>query len=1123
MNNFGFISNADCCRGPIGPPGPKGTIGPQGATGPQGEVGPQGIKGDTGSIGPQGEVGPQGIKGDIGPTGVCESVIDYMSREYKNNCTLSFKQDIPYDIPILPNDDCDIISSVNVSDDNKCFTIENTTDKCAIYNVMADLQTIDAVSGKFCSTLAKPFSETAKLIADDGAINDYFGFSVAIYDKIAIIGSNNKSPGSAYIYYKDDQNSWNQIKKIEPDDSDLNNNDNFGSSVAIFKNIVVIGSPYNNSFDDDSGSIYIYEKDNGGIDNWGKIKKIAGSEIGELFGSSVSIYNNYIISGAPNNNFDTGKVYIYYRNKDGINNWGQITSITASNGFSGDFYGYSTSIYNNIIAVGSLQNNSKGACYIYEKDNGGINNWGESQIIVSNDIANGDTFGSAVSIYKNYLIVGAPNKNMKVGDAYIFENINGNWVQVSKLIHIDSQQDDEFGLSVSIYNDIAIVGSLSNDQGNLSGSVYIYKLITGEWIFSEKILQTNGQMDDVFGNSIGIYNNTIISGSYGDNSFKGSAYIFDGLNKQYKKCINNSCCNDKCDNKYNSECVINTDIEYDVILYPNETAEVKFMHDIEYSYDNYNTMKLIAMDGDVGDRFGYSVAISGNTAIVGAPFNDSDNSIDSGSAYIFTNNGGTWSEIEKLTAMDGDVGDRFGYSVAISGNTAIVGASGDDSSKGSAYIFTNNNGTWSQTEKLTAIDGEDGDQFGWSVAICGNTVIVGTPSGDNINIGSAYIFTNNGGIWSQQKLTAIDGVSSDRFGLSVAISGNTAIVGAPFDDINDPGDNLGSAYIFTNNGGTWSQLEKITANYGAFGDSFGYSVAICDNTVIIGAIGDDDKENDSGSAYIFSNNGGSWSQIQKITANDGAEADNFGYSVAIYGNTVIVGARGDDSSKGSSYIFTNNGGTWSQTEKLIVFDGAADDNFGFSVAIGSYGSIVGAIGDSSNTGAVYSYIPFGYVDSKLQIKKKDPCGMKGMTGPQGEVGPTGMHGTSVAIEPITSYNANITVVTNTVMPAMGIHSIYSRVENIIYYSVQVRVITSLENVLTNISIDIPFPASPMYPVSMNFITGFAYIKTLGLQDTFGSAMLNGTGNKQIIEWTSPSGTTNTQTDIYVSGTYVANI
>ncbi len=264
--------------------------------------------------------------------------------------------------------------------------------------------------------------------------------------------------------------------------------------------------------------------------------------------------------------------------------------------------------------------------------------------------------------------------------------------------------------------------------------------------------------------------------------------------------------------------------------------------------------KLTASDGAVYDAFGISVAISGDTAIVGAQ-GDDDNGTDSGSAYIFIKNAGVWSQAAKLTASDGAVDDFFGYSVAISGDTAIVGAWLDDDNatdSGSAYVFVKPVSGWAdmtQTAKLTASDGGFADYFGYSVAISSDTAIVGAWSGS----GSAYIFVNNAGTWSQiAKLTASDGANGDELGGSVAISGDTAIVGAGSDD--DNGYVSGSAYVFVKPVLGWAnmtQTAKLTASDGAAEDHFGSSVAISGDTAIIGAWRDDDNGTDSGSAYVF--------------------------------------------------------------------------------------------------------------------------------------------------------------------------------------------------------------------------------------------------------------------------------
>ena len=388
--------------------------------------------------------------------------------------------------------------------------------------------------------------------------------------------------------------------------------------------------------------------------------------------------------------------------------------------------------------------------------------------------------------------------------------------------------------------------------------------------------------------------------------------------------------------------------------------------------------KLVASDGGASNYFGYSVSISsdGNTAIIGAR-SDDDKGNGSGSAYIFVRNGNIWNQQAKLLASDGAAGDYFGWSVSISsdGNTAIIGARGDDdkgSDSGSAYIFVRNGNIWNQQAKLLASDGVTGDQFGWSVSISGdgNTAIIGARADDDKggDSGSAYIFIKNGTTWTQQaKLVASDGAAGDYFGWSVSISsdGNTAIIGAYWDD--DKGTDSGSAYIFARNGNIWNQQAKLVASDGAAGDQFGYSVSISSDgsTAIIGAYMDDDKGTDSGSAYIFTRNGNIWNQQAKLVASDGAAYDYFGWSVSISsdGNTAIIGARLDDDKggdSGSAYIFVRNGNIWNQQAKLVASDGYDYDFFGQSVSISSDGNttIIGAYMDDDkggNSGSAYIF------------------------------------------------------------------------------------------------------------------------------------------------------------------------
>jgi hypothetical protein len=307
-------------------------------------------------------------------------------------------------------------------------------------------------------------------------------------------------------------------------------------------------------------------------------------------------------------------------------------------------------------------------------------------------------------------------------------------------------------------------------------------------------------------------------------------------------------------------------------------------------------VKLTASDGAIY-LFGISVSIYGDYAIVGAPVDVSG----IGSAYIFQVSDGT--QLARLTASDGEANDFFGVSVSIYGDYAIVGAYQDDSNKGSAYIFEKPVGGWTnmtETAKLTASDGLADDYFGNSVSIYGDYAIVGAYQDDSYK-GSAYIFEKPVGGWTNMtetaKLTASDGEANDCFGISVSIYGDYAIVGAPGDD-----SNKGSAYIFEKPGGGWTnmtQTAKLTASDGLADDCFGFSVSIYGDYAIVGAYQDDSK----GSAYSFLRSGGSWHEKKKQTASDGAAGDLFGNSVSIYGDYAIVGARQDDSYKGSAYIY----------------------------------------------------------------------------------------------------------------------------------------------------------------------------------------------------------------------------
>jgi hypothetical protein len=390
---------------------------------------------------------------------------------------------------------------------------------------------------------------------------------------------------------------------------------------------------------------------------------------------------------------------------------------------------------------------------------------------------------------------------------------------------------------------------------------------------------------------------------------------------------------------------------------------------LEFAYDWTATtqqQKLVASNRGNNDRFGQSVSISGDTVICGAVYEDTTAS-NAGAAYIYTRSGTTWTQQQLIQSSDIAASDYFGRGVGIDSDTVVVGAyaenAGSDNS-GSAYVFTRSGTTWTQQAKLVASDAQANDNFGVSVAISGDTLIAGAYLEDTGGDGSgaAYVFTRSGTTWTQQqKLVASDAAASDYFGWSVSISGDTVIVGAYKEDTGTT--DAGAAYIFTRSGTTWSQQQKIQASDRGAYDYFGYSVAISDDTVIAGAVYDDGSGNDAnvGSAYIFTRSGTTWSQQQKIMASDNDHSDEFGTAVGINGDVVIVGAASAkgpswESSAGAAYIFTRDGTTWTQDKIITASDLAANDAFGNSVAIDSDTIVVAAYGEAYAAGAAYVFI-----------------------------------------------------------------------------------------------------------------------------------------------------------------------
>lgn len=440
---------------------------------------------------------------------------------------------------------------------------------------------------------------------------------------------------------------------------------------------------------------------------------------------------------------------------------------------------------------------------------------------------------------------------------------------------------------------------------------------------------------------------------------------------------------------------------------------------------------LKASNTEIDDRFGEAIAYHGDTLVVSAPLEDSNatgvdgdqannSALDSGAVYVFVREAGVWRQQAYLKASNTGIKDHFGQSVAISGDTLVVGAEDEDSNatgvngdqendlaedSGAAYVFTRTAGEWSQQAYLKASNAEFKDTFGWSVAISGDTLVVGaTQEGSNAtgvngdqtdnsawDSGAAYVFIREDGVWRQQAyLKASNTEIQDRFGESVAISGDTLAVGAEGEDSNATGVNgdqennlaeneAGAVFVFTRTDGEWSQQAYLKASNTDPEDEFGHSVAISGDLLVVGAHGEDsnatgvngDQENNlfegSGAVYVFGREGSIWSQHAYVKASNSDQGDVFGNSVAVSRGLLLVGARREESNAtgvdgdqdnnfspdaGAAYVFTLATGFWNQQAYLKASNAEARDNFGNWVAISGDTLVVAARYEDSNATGV---------------------------------------------------------------------------------------------------------------------------------------------------------------------------
>lgn len=741
--------------------------------------------------------------------------------------------------------------------------------------------------------------------------------------------------------------------------------DNFGSDICINGNTAVVGAPNDNL---SRGSAFVFVR----VDSsWTQQAVITASDgaVGDSFGQSVSIDGDRIIIGAPNDDGtvapNQGSAYVFTRTGT---TWTQDAKITQTSGATSDGnFGNDVSISGTTVVIGAsgyFVGSFTGSVFVYLAT-GTV--WNLQAEISANTGANRQSFdgyGKSVAINANSIIIGSPTRASSdgvssfsnSGGAYVFFRTGTTWTQQALFSNIRlGAANDQFGTSVAIDGNTVAVGMPFKERllpitiiFNV-GSAFIYTRSGTTWTQQQEINAGSLTGGDFFGRNISLSGNTVVTSA----ATSDKVWFRSGTSWSQQSSLTSS----------NSKSV---SASGDTAL----TSSLGFVRAFLRTGTTWAFQEeFTAGEGETFGQFARAVALSedGKTAVVGMPNGDSDTATDAGKAYVydFDENSNSWRQSAVLTASDGAFGDDFGVSVSISKDTIVIGAELTGDNRGSAYVFTKTGTTWTQQAKLIASDGADGDRFGFSVDISGNTVAIGAIEANGhlpVDQGSVYVFIRNGTTWFQvQELHASDATGFEFFGNAVSLKGDTLVVGSVLSDVGG-NENQGAAYVFRRITGSWLQQQKLFAADGEANNFFGQFLSVDGDRVVIASR----TTNNLGAAYVFKQTASTWSLEQKLLDSEGVPNDFGGSAVDIDGDTILVSASADDivsanDNHGSVRVFVRSNSVWSEAQILTASDGANEDRIGENgLAVSKNTFFVGCPNDSNGAltsqGSAYVFV-----------------------------------------------------------------------------------------------------------------------------------------------------------------------
>ncbi|MGB0386405.1 MAG: BACON domain-containing protein [Ardenticatenaceae bacterium] len=800
---------------------------------------------------------------------------------------------------------------------------------------------------------AQSISEV-KLLASERSGEQHFGASVSLSGEWALVGApkdddNGVDSGAAYVY-RWNGSSWQEEAKLIA--SDGAERDLFGNAVSLSGEVALVGS--SPDYSKSAGAAYIFRFDGS---TWQEEAKLTASDgqIGDGFGQSVSVSGSVALVAAPldENGSSSGSVYIFRKSSDG-NSWQEERKLTFEDGPGLDWLGDSVSIDGDVALIGASRSDS---VYVYRWDG---NEWQLEEKLLAKDASTGDYFGRSVSLSGDVALIGAPYDDdlaANAGSAYLFRFDGQSWQQEQKLQLNDESLSNHFGYSVSMSGELALVGSYG-------GTAYLYRLGDEGWQ-EEARLQPSDGGGNLFGESVSLDGEmALVGAAAADDAIAGeeagAAYLYNLSSGNAPDITLFPASIRKIVNWKDSERLMIANVGTEALswaasdtpswltaspasgtLAPGERLSVTIHMDAtQLALGSYREQLTITTndpdepslgvailltvmpyqhtflpDDGPWDKFGHEVSLSGDVAIVGAPsYAQMQAPFSPGMAQIYRFDGRQWLLEQQLQASDWALGDRFGYSVEMSGDLAIVGAPGAASH--SAYLFRWDGDQWQEEQKLVGSD--ERRHFASHVDISEDVAFIGAE-------GAVYVYRFDGSSWQLEQTLSASDENENSFGSSFSGSGNSLLVGAPEEDAG------GVAYMYRFDGSSWIEEARLMASDAGEAHNFGVSVSLSDNKALVRA---------KNSAYFWRRhqNGNPWQEEARFAVRGGFSGfQSYNYnSVSLDGNRAVV-----QSADRFVTIFHWNGSSWAEEVNLLPIDRPGMGSFDSSLSLSGSTLLVG--------------------------------------------------------------------------------------------------------------------------------------------------------------------------------------